>query len=390
LVEHIRRIGLSALLSQLLVAFTVELDGEFERRMVDAGYHGALSLVVWANLMRFLGEGPVAVKDLAGKALVPISQIRFQLGCLERWGFVVMQPHPPDGARRDGWGSGRGIRAEWTVHPTTKGRAAIRICPPLFGEIERRWNERFGADAIDRLRQALQYVADRLEMELPQGFPSGLDGIGEFPPRVTRDTGVLHLPTLLSQVLTAFVVEFDRESPVALAWCASTLRVLGEQPVRASEIPRLTGSSRETCGIGWQIRRYVVIEPDPNAGRGKVVRLSPLGLSVRQSYYRLVGEVEKRWESRYGNAGIGQLRQSLESLFDQDDENGPLLSRGLVPPPGTMRAGDQAPALGRHDVGSAAKQRMRDLVAQTEAFVRDPAGALPHYPLWDMNRGFGP
>jgi len=34
--------------------------------------------------------------------------------------------------------------------------------------------------------------------------------------------------------------------------------------------------------------------------------------------------------------------------------------------------------------------RMRDLVAQTEEFMRDPAAALPHYPLWDMNRGFGP
>jgi mono/diheme cytochrome c family protein len=32
---------------------------------------------------------------------------------------------------------------------------------------------------------------------------------------------------------------------------------------------------------------------------------------------------------------------------------------------------------------------MRDLVAQTKAFVRDPAGTLPHYPLRDMNRGFG-
>jgi hypothetical protein len=27
---------------------------------------------------------------------------------------------------------------------------------------------------------------------------------------------------------------------------------------------------------------------------------------------------------------------------------------------------------------------------QTETFVCDPAGTLPHYPLWDMNRGFGP
>jgi hypothetical protein len=27
--------------------------------------------------------------------------------------------------------------------------------------------------------------------------------------------------------------------------------------------------------------------------------------------------------------------------------------------------------------------RKRDLAFQTQAFVRDPAGALPHYPLWD-------
>lgn len=84
------------------------------------------------------------------------------------------------------------------------------------------------------------------------------------------------------------------------------------------------------------------------------------------------------------------LRESLEGLFDRPTGGAPLISEGLVPPRGTARAGDQAPALGRRDVGVAARQRMRDLVAQTEAFVRDPAVALPHYPLWDMNRGFGP
>jgi len=59
-------------------------------------------------------------------------------------------------------------------------------------------------------------------------------------------------------------------------------------------------------------------------------------------------------------------------------------------PPGTVRAGEIAPALGRQLVGSAARQRAHDIVAQNEAFVADPAAALPHYPLWDMNRGFGP
>ena len=42
------------------------------------------------------------------------------------------------------------------------------------------------------------------------------------------------------------------------------------------------------------------------------------------------------------------------------------------------------------DAGVAARQRVRQLVIQTEAFVCDPANALPHYPMWDMNRRFSP
>ena len=41
-------------------------------------------------------------------------------------------------------------------------------------------------------------------------------------------------------------------------------------------------------------------------------------------------------------------------------------------------------------MGVAARERSRDLVAQTELFIGDPLHRLPHFPLWDMNRGFGP
>lgn len=242
------RRSLSALLSQLLVAFTVEFDNEFERQMGEAGYPAArLSLLVWANVMRFVAEGALSVRDLAARALAPEKQIKFELGCLERWGFVVLKPHPTDDRPvptaahrqsgrelRDGWGSGRGIRAGWLVRLTSKGLTAGEIRPPLFVAIER------------------------------------------------------------------------------------------------------------------------------------------------------------RWETRFGKERIGLLRELLQSLFDRRSGGETLLSEGLVAPQGTARAGDQAPALGRRDVGVAARQRMRDLVAQTADFVRDPAGALPHYPLWDMNRGFGP
>jgi len=394
---------LPALLSQVLVAFTVELDNEFERRMGEAGYPGArLSLIVWTNVMRFVGDKAVPVRDLTAQAMAPDSQMKFELGCLERWGILLLEPDPADGRpvpsgprrpsgrlARDGWGSGRGIRAGWLVRLTSKGLAASRIWEPLTGVIERRWETRFGKSEVDRLRQALRDTADQLDVELPLGLPAHWQGTAAFPPRAARGGGHLPLPALLSQLLLTFRLEFDRESSAPLALCANTLRALGEKPVRVAEIPRLTGGSPETTGIGWQLKPYVVVTPDPTASRGKMVHLSPRGLEAQQAYHRLMGEMEKRWEGQFGKERIGRLRASLQGLFARRGADSLLLSEGLIPPQGTVRAGAQAPSLGRREVGTAARQRMRDLVAQTEWFVRDP-GTLPHYPLWDMNRGFGP
>ncbi len=340
---------LPTLLSQILVAFTVEFDNEFERRMGKAGYPGALlSLSIWGSLMRFLSEGDISVQALEGRA---------GLGCLERWGFVTL----PRKAKSDGWGSGRGIRGEWVVRLTEKGKKATEIWPPLFGEIERRWEKRFGRDAITELKEALRE----------------LGGEGS-------------LPELLMGVLENFAREFDSESKMPLRFCANTVRVLGEEPVPLSEIPRLTGGSPETTDIGWQLKTTVAVEPNPNERRGKVARLTPLGLKVQQKYWRLVREIEERWQDRLGKEKVRRVRECLQNLFEAHEGDRMLLAEGMIPAEGTVRAGAKAPALGRRDVGPAAKQRARDLVAQTEMFVRDPVNALPHYPLWDMNRGFGP
>jgi hypothetical protein len=226
-------------------------------------------------------------------------------------------------------------------------------------------------------------------MELPHGLVNAWERKQPFPPRASKNAEELPLPTLLSQALLAFAIEFERESIAPLWLCANTIRVLGEKPIREADIPRLTGCSPETSGIGWQLKPYIVVESDRKA-RGKTVRLSPRGLEAQKMYRRLTAEVEKRWEARYGKDALRGLRASLECILNAEHGEGLLLAEGLIPPPGTVRAGDTAPALGRSDLGPAAKQRARDLVAQTEAFVADPPCALPHYPLWDMNRGFGP
>ena len=101
-------------------------------------------------------------------------------------------------------------------------------------------------------------------------------------------------------------------------------------------------------------------------------------------------EIEKRWEARFGKEKIRRTRECLREVFLPRKGGQLLLAEGLIPAAGTVRAGAQAPALGRRGIGAAARQRMRDRVAQTELFLRDPIGTLAHYPLWDMNRGFGP
>jgi len=383
---------LSALLSQILVAFTIEFDNDFERRMRDRGHPGALSLVVWSNLMRFLAAGSLPVRNLAAEALAPESRVRFELGCLERWGFVALQAGVEDHRRiasrilRDGWGSGRGIRSDWLVSLTAKGLEASEIWPPLFAEIEQRWQARFGPGQIASFRSALEDILHHIDLELPQALPGYGDVPLAYPARAAGRRVPLPLPALLAQLLLAFTIEFNRESPAPLILCANTLRVLSEQPIPVADLPRLTGGSPETCGIGWQLKPYVNVEPDRSARRGKVVSLTPRGLEIQRSYRDLVSEIEKRWAARFGNDKFRRLRDSLLELF----RDRLLLSQGLLPNEGTVRAGEQAPSLGRRDIGAAARQRKRDLVAQTEMFVSDPAGTLPHYPLWDMNRGFGP
>jgi hypothetical protein len=395
---------LSALLSQVLIAFTLELDEEFEKQMRESGYAGAsLSAVIWSTLMRFLAGTSPSVRDLASQSLSSEKRVKFELGCLERWSFITLEADPADDRPiavrphrlagrllRDGWGSGRGIRSDWIVRPTAKGHRAIEIWTPLFDEIENRWLARFGSDDIGTFRLSLEDIAAELDVDLPHGIPGQWEMDVTYKTRPTSDVVRLPLHALLSQLLLAFTMEFQRKSRVPLWLCANTLRVLSDRSIPESEIPHLTGCSPETSGVGWQIEPFIIVKTAPPPRRGKLVRLSPVGLLARQSYYDATSAVEERWKTHFGKQKIRRLRKSLSDLFVPRGEEWLLIAEGFISPEGNVRSGTRAPALGRHDVGAAAKQRMRDRVAQTALFVRDPVGALPHYPLWDMNRGFGP
>lgn len=385
---------LSALLSQALVAFTLEVDNEFEMGMKSEGYDGiSLSLVLWLSVFQFIDDGGLTVRELSRAAVVAESTLKFKLGCLERWRFIELEFDPigETSGRRDGWGSGRGIRSSWIVRLTPRGDAAKGVWPPLTGRVERRWENRFGSEAMAEMRGVLQQLVDSRDLDLPLFLPSPELSEIKLPPRSTSSTASsAELPTLLSQALLLFRVEFDRQSRLPIDICASAIRVLGAVPIREAEIPRLTGGSSESTGIGWQLKPYIVVEPDPEAKRGKVVSLSTKGLAMQALYKKLNVQIERGWESRFGDSVIDRLRASMEGLFRPGPDGRPLISEGLVPAAGTVRSGLAGPSLGRREVSPAATQRARDMFNQSRLFVADPERALPHYPVWDMNRGFGP
>ncbi len=398
---------LSALLSQILVALTIEVDDAFEQRMQAAGIpNGHLSLVVWSNLMRFVPPGGVAVGEISSLALTPADAVKSTIGCLERWGFLHVEANPAGPALkvkmhrlagrtlRDGWGSGRGIRNDCVVRPTERGWKALHVWPSLPDEIERRWQVRFGEGAIQKLRASLEAITGRLEVELPQGLPGGFDiqESYDYPPRAGGHVQRLSLAALLSQTLLAFATEFDRESSVPLSLAANVVRVIDSKGVRVSDLARLTGVAPERCALGWQVKvsRCIETGADPTGKRGQIVSLTARGLEVQRTYPRIASEIERRWATRFGAEPVSSLRASLQGLLDGRDGERPRLAEGLVPPAGVARSGHQTPALGRRHLGTAARQRGRDVVAQTALFVADPAGSLPHFPLWDFNRGFGP
>jgi hypothetical protein len=82
--DVVESLPLTALLSQALVAFTIEFDNEAEHRMshhrVTRGSSGPqdgpwlVSMVMWFNCMRHVGEAPITVPELERRARTPFPR----------------------------------------------------------------------------------------------------------------------------------------------------------------------------------------------------------------------------------------------------------------------------------------------------------------------------
>jgi hypothetical protein len=348
--------------SQALIAFTIELDNEFERRFKEAGGGARVtSLTMWSNLLRFV-TGGTTVGEFASASGLPKPQARSRLGGLERWRYVSVGP--AGAAKREGYGSARGTKDDWVVRFTAAGERAAAIWPALPAEIEGRWRERFGGAAIDELVAALRAVEETIELALPEYLPvvSSTNGMALELPNVETRTAADALPlvTLLAHALMAYTVAFEDDAALSLPLSANVVRVLDDKPLSVRELPALTGISKEAVEVSLtSLARtaYVVIEGAPASRR--TIRLTSGGGGLRADERRLHSRCEEEW------VDADRLRAALVAVLDQSD-----LSAGLVPPPEGWRASTQ-------------------YVQQTEALLADPRGRLPHHPMV-LHRGGWP
>ena len=319
------QLPISALLSQALVAFIVEFDNEFEHRTPHRtsrhsstpGAPWLVSMPLWSNFLQYVPDEGIDAAEWSRRAGLPPKAARQWLARATRWwGYLAAE--------------GRVIR------PSARGQRAFDVWRPLEAAIEQRWRERFGSGEMERLRTALAALAGRFEDDLPGYLPILGYGLYTHPPRPAVHPGsAATLCALLSKVLLAFAMEFERESKLSLAVCANTLRVAGEDGVRVRDLPRLAGVSKEAIATALGLLKkgaYATVASDPPAGRVPMLRLTVKGHDAAGAYDRLVWAIEGRWGARWGEDAVRCVRELLEPLA------GEPLFRGLEPCPDGWRA----------------------------------------------------
>ncbi|MGZ6294707.1 MAG: hypothetical protein ACXWPO_07820 [Candidatus Limnocylindrales bacterium] len=341
---------LATLLSQALVAFTTEFDNEFEHRMphrtkdrlVRGGGPWLVSQAMWANFMRFVPSDGLPLRELAVEARLT------NLAGLERWGYVMVEPDPAD--RRP-----RSPRGDLVVRPTAGGREAQEVWRPLGAVIEERWVQRFGRDAIDRVRRSLDAILERTDAALPAYLPVLGYGLWTHLPPAPRQTAAHSaaadpdspdLSTPLARVLLLFALDAEPEAKLAMAIGSNLLRVLDDTGVPVRDLPGLTGVSKESIAVAASFlakRGVVEVGPDPAVARVKVIRLTGQGARLRGRFDAVVAATEERWQAHYGADRVSDARASLEPLVIAAGGGRSPLWLGLKPYPDGWRAGVRRP-----------------------------------------------
>jgi hypothetical protein len=341
---------LVALLSQALVAFTIEADNLFEERMphrtaADRGDPAATgpwltSLTYWSNYLRHLGDDGISARELARGAGDDASSLASRLDELRRWGYARLKQVGTDAGAT-------------LVIPTENGRRARDTWAPIENLVAGRWRERFGA-AVDQLDALVADASDHL----PAGFPVSAWGPTTRIHRIAP-TPATGLYSRLSRTLLGYSRKFDVEGPTTLAVTLDFARVIPSDGALVRDLPLSAGISKEAVAIqAGRFERGGLGVVERNERGAKVFSLTAGGVEQRNTALARLETLEADWTTTSQG-----LRAALSQIV------GDRMSEGLQPPASGWRASGP-------------------YRAQTAALVADPAAALPWFPMISHRGGY--
>lgn len=341
---HMSQVPLTTLLSWAWIAHTIEVDNAAESiGSQHVSRHFNISLPMWANGLRFIGEEGISIGALSLQAHAMCN-----IGGLERWGWIAVGED--SGRRRDGYGTQKGLKADTVLRPTQAGAYARRLWPRVVSAVEERWRERFGDGMIDALRTQVTAFDPAMPWSPPEVHASD----GFFTHVISSDISEVERPlvVMLGQALTARTLDQEQTAPASLPLAANLLRVIGTSTVLISDLPARTGLSKE--GIAMAVaylhrRNLAVSEPQ------RSIRLTSQGLDALEAYWKGAWEHDDT-----------ALRDALTALLEQKN----ALSAGFDAPQGCWR-------------------RQKPYAEQTSRLLADPLGALPWHPM-ALHRGGWP
>jgi hypothetical protein len=299
---------LSVLLAQALIAFTIELDNEWEARMphrtTDHGGSGVwgTSLLQWSNFMQYVAQDGISMRELTR-----LTRARPHLNGMSRWGYVT-------------------VGEDRIVRPTSRGIRAQEVWRGLPDEIEQRWVQRLGGDFVGGLRRALEPFVRQSRGRLPDWLTAHYGGYANGP--VLKERVAVEAPLPLSAVLSiplhALTLLYERESDASLCFTVNILRLLGSgDGVAVASLPQRSGvalvSVRTAIG---QLQRAGLVERS-----GSVVRRTSPGLVALLDMVPISREIEATmpW--------AGAVRPLLEDALSA----GAPLWPSIDPPRGSWR-----------------------------------------------------
>lgn len=358
------RLPLCALLSHALVAYTIEFDNaaelELQHRTTMGKRSGGkqdgpwlVSLAMYANCMQWLADGGLSARELVNRARTITN-----FDGVRRWGYVTIEPPEIMGGKPP-------PRSAWIVRLTPKGVAAAKVWEPLFDEIERRWQARFGNRQIDRLRDALTAVVDRIALDLPECLPILGPGLAttttkmRWKERSPADRGspadhggpldrtAGRLSVLISRALLQMAIDFETAARLSIALYADLVRLLDKEPRFIRDPAASTGVSNEAIAMGLgflQRRGLAMVERDAGPKGIKSVRLTEPGQAAKRNCGRIFDGLEDDWRARFGETAIDELRAALEAIVSDPSDPTALIWTGMMPQPGNWRARAKRPA----------------------------------------------